>query len=446
MKKIKQYLYILRNNIVAQNIILVGIITFIIKGLGFFKETIVASNFGLTEVLDTFFIAILVPTFISNVFLGAYQSVFVPNYIAELKIKGDRASFQSSGFIVTLLVSIFFMFIAYLATDVFLENLYPGHDTEFYTLVKQQFYLMLPCVVFWGFSSLFGALLNIASAYRLSSFANALTPISVILSLFFLKDILGAKVLAFGTLVGSALSFIYLLTLATSKKLIALAPPNFNNRNIKILFRQIPAKVGSGLLTGLNPVVDQFFAAKLAIGSIAALNYGLKIPAFITGLVTIAISNVMLPYFSKSIFEDKNKTYSILFKSLKIVFLGVSILVILGFFFSEEIIEILFERKEFTKNDTIVVSQIQQIFLVYLPFSISGMLMVNFLTSINKNAIMAYTALVAVFLNLLFDFLLIEHYAIIGIALSTTIIVILKNVYTFIYIRSLRNKEISSEL
>ena len=54
-------------------------------------------------------------------------------------------------------------------------------------------------------------------------------------------------------------------------------------------------------------MVDQFFAAQLAIGSIAALNYALKIPAFAIGIIVIAINKVLLPYFSKSVLEDKKK-------------------------------------------------------------------------------------------------------------------------------------------
>ena len=84
----------LLNNRVLQNILIVGGVTLFIKVVGFFKEAMVASRFGLSESLDTFFIAILVPGFISNVFLGAFKSAFVPNYIAEMRQPtGDRSSF-----------------------------------------------------------------------------------------------------------------------------------------------------------------------------------------------------------------------------------------------------------------------------------------------------------------------------------------------------------------
>ena len=170
----------LKNNLVVQNLVLVSGITFLIKGVGFFKETIVAANFGLSELLDTFYIAILVPSLISNIFLGAYKSVFIPNYIAEMKIKGDKGSFQATSFLITVVISIVFMGIAYLSTDTFLEELYPGHTSSYYSLVKQQFYVLLPCVIFWGLSSLIGGLLNIANEYRLSTLGGIFTPLAII--------------------------------------------------------------------------------------------------------------------------------------------------------------------------------------------------------------------------------------------------------------------------
>ena len=427
----------LKNNLVVQNLVLVSGITFLIKGVGFFKETIVAANFGLSELLDTFYIAILVPSLISNIFLGAYKSVFIPNYIAEMKIKGDKGSFQATSFLITVVISIIFMGIAYLSTDTFLEELYPGHTSSYYSLVKQQFYVLLPCVIFWGLSSLIGGLLNIANEYRLSTSGGIFTPLAIIVCLVFFKDALGNQVLAAGTLIGAVLGLLYFLLIGLSKKILFYGIPDFQNNNIKILFSQIPAKVSASLLTGLNSVVDQFFAAQLVIGSIAALNYGLKIPAFLTGLLVIAITNVLLPHFSRSILENRKKTFNSLFKTLKIVFGTVAGLVLIGIIVSHDLVTFLFERKEFDSEDTKIVAQIQQIFLVYLPFSISGMIMVNFLTSINKNAIMAYISFIALILNIILDYIFMQYYGIWGIALCTTVISVLKNVTMFIYIHRL---------
>ena len=64
------------------NIISVGIIAVAVKVFGFLKEVVIAETFGLSELLDSFFIAALIPGFVNDVFLNAFKSVFIPNYIA----------------------------------------------------------------------------------------------------------------------------------------------------------------------------------------------------------------------------------------------------------------------------------------------------------------------------------------------------------------------------
>ena len=70
---------------VLKNILLVGGLTLVVKLIGFYKETVVSSAFGLSELLDTFFIAMIIPGFISNVFIGAFGSVFIPNYVKSVE-------------------------------------------------------------------------------------------------------------------------------------------------------------------------------------------------------------------------------------------------------------------------------------------------------------------------------------------------------------------------
>lgn len=431
--EIAKKIFSLKNNSVVKNIVLVSGITLLIKGVGFYKETLVASSFGLSELLDTFFIAFIVPGFISTVFLGAFKSVFIPNYITELKTKNGIASFQGTGFFLTACVSAIFMVIAFLFTDTYIELFFPNHTPGYYALIKSQFYYMLPCIAFWGFSSLLSGILNIHDEFKYSSLESLFIPVAIIVCLFFFKEPLGENVLAIGTLIGSVASFFFLAAVCRMKGIVKLSLPDLANENTKIMLAQVPAKVSSGFLTGMNTVVDQYFAGQLVIGSVAAIMYGRKMPAFLSGLLIIALTNVLLPYFSKALAKNKEKAFNNMFKMLKLLFVGVGVCALLGVFASDFLVALFFERNEFTSDDTTIVSNIQKIFLIYLPFSICGMVLVNFLTSINKNAFMAYVSFGALILNIILDYILMKYYGIFGIALCTTIVIILKNIVLFYY-------------
>ncbi|WP_338733824.1 murein biosynthesis integral membrane protein MurJ [Mangrovimonas cancribranchiae] len=417
----------LAKNPTAINVVTVAIITIMVKGLGFYKEIVIAGTFGLSQLLDAFFIAALLPGFVSEVFLNAFKAVFIPNYIAEKKSTNNIGAFQSSSFIVTFGIALFFIAISYLFTDVFLETFFSGHTNEFYSLVKLQFYYLLPCILFWGFASLLSGLLNIYDEFRYSSIYPVLTSISMLVCLIFFKEKLGEAVLAIGMLIGSILQFLFLLIVAFKKGIIKIDAPDFFSLHTQTMFQQVPAKVSSGFLTGLISVTDQFFAAQLIIGSIAALNYGLRIPAFFTAIIVLALGNVLLPYFSNLSLTNLDNAFKKLYYILKRLFLALCIISVLLIAFSDIIIELCFERNKFTSEDTLRVANIQRMFLIGLPFTICGNIIVRFLTSINKNVFMAYISLATVFLNIILDVILMKYFGVMGIALCTAFLQIFRS-------------------
>ncbi|MEZ4855951.1 MAG: lipid II flippase MurJ [Gelidibacter sp.] len=428
------------NNATIRNIIIVGIITLLVKGLGFTKEIIIADNFGLSELLDTFYIAVLIPSFMSNVFLGGFKSVFIPNYVIELNTGKNIGSFQSTCFLVTFGVSIFFCLIALLVTDIYLDVFFKGHTLEYYHLVKTQFYVIIPSIIFWGISSLLNGLLNIDNEFTFSSLSSIFIPITIMVCIFFFKEELGTLVLAAGTLIGSMFGFIFLLTVALKRKIIHLKFPDFKSDNVKELFRQLPPKLAANILSGVNDIVDQYFAAALVVGSIAALNYGVKIPMFSIGIVTMALGNVLLPYFSKKAIENRVETFKKLKRILKLLIIGSSCVAIVLILLSTPIITLIFEHNAFTSSDTVIVSKIQQMYLLQIPAYIAGIIIVRFLEAINKNTFMVFAAIFSLLLNIGLNYLFMKIWGVYGLALSTSVVCILNTTILYLYVNHLSKK------
>jgi len=428
---VSKILISLRNPLI-KSMVTVAVITFFIKALAFYKETIIASTFGLSEVLDTFLVAVLVPIFVQSVFLNSLKHLFIPNYITELKNNGNRSSFQSVIFLMTLSVSLFSIILAYFFIDFFLESVYPGHSDNYYSLVKRQLYIILPSLIFWGFSSVISGLLEIKNRFLLANIAHLFPLITMLFFLFYLKDSLGNMVLAYGTLTGSAIGFIFLVVFSIKNKDLSLSKPSMNY-NSNMMLKQLPPKITSSFLSSMNEFIDQFFAGQLVVGSIAALNYGNRVPAFGVTIVIMALGSVLLPHFSRLVNDNIIAAYNYLFKVLKLV-VGISlILVIIGIFFSDGIIQIWLERNEFTHQDTIKVSTIQKILLANVPFYLCTLLIVKFLTSINKNKFMAKISFVNLFVNITLNIVLIKHYGVFGLAMSTTFVLIISSCFYFGY-------------
>ena len=422
----------------VKNLLTVGLITLFVSGFGFLKEIVVAKEFGLSLLIDTYYIAILVPAFINNVFMSSYQSVFVPNYIQEMQDGKKLGLFQVTSYIITLAVSVLFFAIAYLFTDVFLEVFFPDRDISYYNLIKKQFAFVSPCILFWGLTSIINGLLQVDNEFKYSSISSVFTALSILVSIIFFKSNLGDLVLAVGTLAGSILGMLFVLAVALKRKSIFFASPDFKSKNIVVMFKQLPAKLTASLLNGINPIVDQYFSAQMVIGSIAAINYGIKIPSFAIGLGSIALGNVLLPYFAKLFVFEKER----LFYQLKIIMKYTLILsviaTILGVLISKPLIVTLFERDAFTSEDSIIVTKIQQMYFLQIPFYLVSIIMIRFLTAINKNSFLVITSILSLVCNIVFNILLIQYYGIYGLALSTSIVSLIICLILYIYIRKLK--------
>lgn len=419
-------------NPLVKSMVTVAAITFLIKILAFYKETIIASTFGLSEVLDTFILAALIPAFVQSVFLNSLKHLFIPNYITELKNNGNKSSFQSVIFLMTLSISVISIILAYLFIDIFVEVIAPDKSESYYQLVKSQLYIILPSLVFWGFSSVMSGLLEIENRFFVANIGELFPLVTMLLFLFFLRDSLGDLVLAYGTLVGSVIGFIYLLLLSIKFKDLSLSKP-FMNANSKMMLRQLPPKITSSFLSIMNSFIDQFFAGQLIVGSIAALNYGNRIPAFGVTIVIMALGSVLLPHFSRLVNEDLKSAYQYLFKILKLVVIAGIIVVIIAIFCSDWIVQMWLERNEFTHQDTIKVSTIQKILLANVPFYLCTLIIVKFLTSINKNKFMAKISFVNLVVNIILNVILIKQYGVFGLALSTSFVLIISSCFYFGY-------------
>jgi putative peptidoglycan lipid II flippase len=111
------------------------------------------------------------------------------------------------------------------------------------------------------------------------------------------------------------------------------------------------------------------------------------------------------------------------------------------YFFSEDIISFLFEKGNFTSNDTLIVSKIQKILLAYVPFYISSIIIIKFLTSINKNAYMFYASISNLILNLILNSYFVKMYNVNGLAIATTIVYIVNFGVLFLFVSYQRKRD-----
>ena len=109
--------------------------------------------------------------------------------------------------------------------------------------------------------------------------------------------------------------------------------------------------------------------------------------------------------------------------------------------FGKDLVTLLFRRGEFDFSDTERVSYVLFMFSLQIPFYLINIIFVRFLTAYNLNWFNILSSSISVVVNLICNFLFIEKFGVAGIALSTSIVIIINCLAKLLYVRSLINRK-----
>ena len=413
---------------VYRNIAFVVFTVFFVKILGFFKEVLIGNSFGMTEDLDVFFILILIPSFFSSVFLGAFKAVLIPNYIFAQK--NDNTIFHNNLIVQTILMSLVLTIGLYFLSTPINTYLVRNYSEFFANQVFANQYLFLLCIPIWTFSSLLSGLLDIKKRFVISALYPIITSIVFIVLLFFYEPSIHILVYAF--VLGSILELLFLLCFQPVK--LVLSDVKFNDPDSIILYKQFLPKLIAGLIIGFNPIVDQLFTSQLTDGAISTLNYGNKLPAFAITILTIGIGNVLLPYFAHLKDTPKGEILILLKKKFNAIFIIGILCTLFLVVFGKDLIILFFQEGAFTQNHTEEVSLVLIMFSFQIPFYLLDITLVRLLTAFNLNVFNITSSSISVLVNVFCNYIFIEKYGVAGVALSTSIVVFLSFVTKYLYV------------
>ncbi|MEH1853783.1 MAG: murein biosynthesis integral membrane protein MurJ [Nostoc sp.] len=424
--------------------ITVAIGTALVKGVAVVKELVVAWKFGTGDALDAFLIALLVPSFIVNVVANSFNAALIPTYIRVREQEGQKAAQKLfSGIIVwslTLLgITTILMIVG---APLYLPLIATGFSSEKLNLTMKMLYTMAPIVLLSGIITIWSSVLNAGEKFVLVALSPASTSIITIGFLLVFSS-LGSFALVAG-LVGGAVLEILLLGIALHRQGISLRPKwyGFDPHLREVAGQYIPMIAGSFLMCS-TVLVDQSMAAMLSPGSVAALNYGNRVIALPITLASTALSAAVIPYFSKMVaHQDWKSIRHTLRHYLKIIFIVTVPVSLLFIVFSEQIVELLFQRGSFTVNDTNLVANIQVYFAFQIPFFVANILVVRLISAMQLNQILMQISGLSFIINIVLNYFLMQWMGISGIALSTSCVYLFCFLYMFINAK-IRLKEYS---
>lgn len=414
---------------------IIVIVLTVITYLGFFiRDVLLARYYGLSDELDAFFIAMLVPMFIVNVFCQSFGASSIPVFMEALKKSEAEGQYMLSNLVMHISKYLFVICVVLALAGPFLLKIIGwSFPEDKYYLSLTLLYAALPLLFFSGVAILGNSILNARMHFSVPAVAQSIVPVFAILGLIVGHDTFGISSVLMGMVIGQLMN-ILLIEIYLRKESLSLIP-SFKTDDSCINNKQLHILIISMIFMQSSVVIDQAMASTLDAGSIAALGLGIKIIFFITGIMSTVIAMVILPYFSHVIANEGSVKARRELSSVLAISISIGILIsIFIYIVIPPIITKVFLGGQFVYENANTLTQIVRMGIMQVPFFACYYILARFSTALKNNKPVFMSALIGLLLNILLNYVLMQWIGVSGIALATSLSMLLSAIILLILV------------
>lgn len=425
---------------IAKSAIGLMIATLLAKILGFGRELVLGSAYGISDYTDAYVIAYNIPIIIFSVLGVGLSTTFIPMYHDIEKQSGESESikFTNNIFNIIFIICIVFSILGFIFTEPLVKLFAVGFTGEKLAIAVYFTKIIIIGMAFLGLSNLMTAYLQIKGNFVIPGLIslpqNIIIIISIIMSLKY-----GIGLLAYGTVLAMISTFLFQLPFAYKNKYKYKLYLNVKEESIKkMVFLLGPVLIGVAA-NQINTIIDRNLASTLVDGSIAALNYANKLNGFVMGMFITSISAVVYPILSKlSTDSGKAKFNETIVNTLNSIILIVIPVAIGAISLSKPIVKVLFERGEFNETATAMTASALACYSIgMIGIGIYDILSKAFFALKDTKTPLIIGTFIGVPLNIILNLMLIKVMGHNGLALATSLATL---VYTTIGFIALKRK------
>lgn len=412
--------------------VIIMIISLGVKVVSTVKEMVVASHFGVSPQLDAFLVAYIIPSFLVSLFSGSLNSALIPTYVHVKHIDGDKEANKLFLGVETLtsILLLAIVLLLYLITPILFNLVFQTVKSGTLLLTQHLFLILLPFTFLAGIETLWKGVINANESFTVTVLVPLITPSVNILAIMLFPESVGIYAYAISFIMGFVVE-IFIMGIVLIKHKIPIIPKRWiwNQWVKQVLYQYLPMLSGA-LLMSSTTLVDRAMASSLGAGSISILNYSTKIVSVIVGVASMAFGTVVLPYFSKLVSRQEWSEIRKSYRFWSFAFMAFSIpMTLLLIIFSKPIVELLFQRGNFSASDASKVSLTQIGLVLQMPFYLLGILTVRLIEALKGARVFIIGNAINAVVNVTFNWILMKYMGVVGIALSTSIVYLVSYIY-----------------
>lgn len=338
--------------------------------IGVFREIAIAGIGGISTGVDAYQIAFVIPEILNHVVASGFLSItFIPIFTAYLEKKQTKEGYAVFSNIMNIFgILLVCLIIAAMVGAPKLVSLFaPGIDpgTHTFFLAVKMTRIIIPAQLFFFSGGLFMAVQFANEKFFIPALAPLIYNLSIIAGGLVLGPFMGMEGFAWGVLAGAFIGN-FAIQMAGAKKLGLQYFPIFRLSHpdlIKYTKLTLPLMLGLTMTFSIE-ILLKFFGSFLDTGSIAALNYALRVMFILVGLFGQAVGTASYPFMARLAQKGRmTELNELLNKTLKFIFLVIPVSTVF-IVLSREIVMILFQRGAFDMNATITTAGILPFFMI----------------------------------------------------------------------------------
>lgn len=406
--------------------------------LGYLKMYVTTSTFGATGPYDAFLVALTLPDVICNVVVSALGVVFIPLFSECANKEGPEKAwdFLNSLLNWTFLITFSLSFLLVLLSPWVVKTIAPGLDEGGQRLSAQLMVIMVPIIMTMALARLMMGFLQIHHNFSIPALGGVVNLLVIISCIYFLSKKWGIYSLAVGMALGALgwllLHLPYALKEIRKYSLNLTLPPATK----KFALSMVPIILG-GSIAQLGIVVERALASHLPEGSISYLGYANSLMLLPSGVFMGVIGTVIFPTLSQQAtrgdWQELRRSFSAGVRMGNLVLVPSAMLLL---FFGNLIIQVLFERGQFLPSMTEGTARALAFYsiglLVLAPYCMAQYCYF----ALQRYWLAVRIVILCTSTGILLRFLLVKPLAYMGLALATSLTLIL---YTIVMIWCLRD-------
>jgi len=261
---------------------------------------------------------------------------------------------------------------------------------------------------------------------------------SAILFTILLASRLGIISIAIGLVIGGILrASILTYSIKQKEKTFSLSW-NINHPGVKKIQKLIWPKLVAIFIPNINIMVDRLFASGLGVGCVSYLSYANRLFLLPSAILVSTLGKTFIPITSAyAASKSHDELRRFISKSVRAVGFIIIPLAIMLFILRVPLIKFLFQRGAFDTNDAYLTSTVFLFYDIGLASLCFNPILIGIFYALQDTITPLKIAINSFFLNIIFDLILMKLLGLNGIALGTSLILILN---TFLLFRCLYNK------